>query len=181
MKKLLLFVSVLFAATFFTDCSSDDWQNNEDSFDDVYLTSSMVYPDSLIDTAISDYLDSVLSLSCSQKFFDDLSVFDVTCIIINSKSELMEFNRLKDLPEIDFKHKSLIIGQMGRVGWCPKLTRQYIENDNGDLILNLDILDTYNPEYGISFISYYRYYWGVYPKILDNKMKVNINISKLYE
>ena len=95
------------------------------------------------------------------------------CRVINSIEELKSlYKGDRELPMIDFRSKTLIIGQqvMPHLGYS--IDRQYINVSNGTVKLYLYIKCEPSDFYPAMLMKLY--YWGIYPKL--NKTTVTVNI-----
>lgn len=138
-----------------------------------------------IDSTTKDFLNKELPVSSydhwSYGFFQEL--YTDTCFIINSNEELQGIyddseSKLSELL-IDFDMSTLVIGQHRIVEQFTlpmKLVGQFMYERED--CYNLQIYyqkSSNNVDFGIFKFAYY---WGVYPKLKDKKVVVNINWSK---
>lgn len=169
-KKLLLIMSVLVSLRLFCACS-----NNEEN--DVLSSIKQIE----IDSGTRDFLSTELPVSSyihwSYGFFQE--IYTDTCLIINSNEELQRIydESVSKLPElaIDFKRNTLVVGQhriYERFTLPKKLERliMYEKADNYTLQVYYQKGDN-DVDFGIPKLAYY---WGVYPKLKDKKVVVNI-------
>ena len=171
MKKSVCFwMSILLTLGLFSACDSD-----EDS--DVLASIKQLE----IDSATRDFLSTELPVSSyihwSYGFFQEIYID--TCLIINSNEELQRIydESVSILPElaIDFKRNTLVVGQhriYERFTLPMKLEGliMYEKADNYTLQVYYQKGDN-NVDLGIPKLAYY---WGVYPKLKDKKVVVNI-------
>lgn len=91
--------------------------------------------------------------------------------LINSKEEFQAIYSCSNaLPEIDFTLYSIIVGQKRMPNSYYSVVEQNIEETD---VLNLNIL-TQLPSDGHWPAFSNMYYWGVYPKLPNKKIEVNI-------
>lgn len=188
-KKLVLMTSMLLWLGFLCSCSNtDDIDTSESS--GAYMDKST---DSSVDSicvlpiregdgyfAISDFFNSELSSDSPSNGFFVNSIEkreDEVCRIIYSMKELQEiYIGDKDLPEIDFQHYFLVIGQtiMPSLGY--KLIKQeLVSNNTGNSpVLYLFVENKY--EYKPTMLAPL-YFWGIYP--IMHLSSINIKIVKL--
>jgi hypothetical protein len=97
------------------------------------------------------------------------------CVIINSMTELRKstISLLSNLPQIDFKIYTLIIGQHQMPTSGHAVIDQCIIVDSHTLELNL----TVNSPHSVWPIVCPMYYWGLYPKLPMKPINVNIDYS----
>ncbi len=171
MKKSIYFwMSMLLPLGSFSACSSD-----ENS--DVLASIKQIE----IDSATRDFLSTELPVSSykhwSYGFFQE--IYTDTCFIINSNEELQRIydESVSKLPElaIDFKRNTLVVGQhriYERFTLPKKLEGliMYEKADNYTLQVYYQKGDN-DVDFGVPKLAYY---WGVYPKLKDKKVVVNI-------
>jgi hypothetical protein len=191
MNKVLLVLGLLLSLGLTSSCISDD---ENDGIVDSSEKNSEGDHDMLITplddfegfAAISEFFNSELpSTTYSKGFFidtnnninvDKVHVGDETYKIINSKNELSKiYSGEKPLPEIDFQHYTLVVGQiiMPAIGYqCVKQEISYTQKDN-NAVLNLYVENIYelNPCMIVPL-----YFWGLYPKTHLSNIKVNITM-----
>lgn len=170
-NKIVYLMSMLLTQGLFCACNNDD-----DS--DVLCSIKQIE----IDSATEDFLNQELPVSsyvhCSYGFFQELH--SDTCFIINSYEELLNIYDERDspLPEliIDFEKKTLVVGQfrITEQNVLPvKLERQFMCEKKDCYILNVYYQKKRNSvDLGIFKLAYY---WGVYPKLNNKKLIVNLN------
>ena len=177
MRKYVLIFSVLIATACLCACSSDD-----DFIPQINLT----------DGEIFDFFNSELremhsddNYIASRSFFyeiidpvdhDGMPIMENMVYIINSQQELADiYVGKKKLPEIDFDKYTLIIGQqiMPYCGFY--VAKKELLADDSGLILNLYAR---NDRESLPCASQNLYFWGLYPK-LSQKM-VSVNVVKRY-
>lgn len=169
-KKVLFLMSMLLTQGLLSACSSDENSDVHDSIKQIE-----------IDSSTRDFLKKELPVSSynhwSYGFFQELSTD--TCFIINSNEELRRIydESVSKLPElaIDFKRNTLVVGQhriYERFTLPMKLEWQimYEKADNYTLQVYYQKGNN-NVDLGIPKLAYY---WGVYPKLKDKKVVVNI-------
>lgn len=169
-KKVLFLMSILLTQGLLSACSSDENSDVHDSIKQIE-----------IDSSTRDFLNKELPVSSynhwSYGFFQELSTD--TCFIINSNEELRRIydESVSKLPElaIDFKRNTLVVGQhriYERFTLPMKLEWQimYEKADNYTLQVYYQKGNN-NVDLGIPKLAYY---WGVYPKLKDKKVVVNI-------
>ncbi len=104
--------------------------------------------------------------------FGDVAPLDPVCLVVNSIDEFETIAPLSaELPEIDFKNHTLIVGQhpMGDPGH--RLVDQGIVTEPDVMILNLiyERLGGGTPAIETTF-----YYWALYPKLPQKQITVKI-------
>ncbi|MDO5615571.1 MAG: hypothetical protein Q4G16_05230 [Cruoricaptor ignavus] len=123
---------------------------------------------------VSNFLEKGLpNTSESECFF--ISQDDDIFYLINNIEDFRDVYSCDDeLPEIDFTKYSLIIGKKEMPNSFYLLADQYIEETE---MLNLTIVATL-PKSGHwpAFNDFY--YWGIYPKLPNKELIVNINIKE---
>jgi hypothetical protein len=174
-KKLFI---ILIALGIFSACDNQEELNTRSSDDVVNITP--IEPEEGY-AEISAFFDSELPFDTYSKGFfvgSNEHSGDEVCKIINSKKELEDlYSGDKDIPEIDFQHYSLIIGQriMPDLGnRCIKQELVYTTIDKIS-ILNLYVENLY--EYKPCMIAPL-YFWGLYPKLNLLNIKINIIMSQ---
>lgn len=92
--------------------------------------------------------------------------------VINSDSEFKDiFSCEKELPDIDFKKYSLVIGQHTMpISFCKVVEQSIIESDVLELNLTAEPLSQDGYWNAISKM----YYWGLYPKLSNKQLIVNV-------
>ena len=115
----------------------------------------------------------VFSGTRSECFFVDNN--ENKCIIINSTDELRKiFSCSIDLlPTIDFKSYTLIIGQYQMPGTAYSIDEQSILIESKKIELNINVQC---PEGSFGVICPL-YYWGIYPKIQNKTIDINIKFQ----
>jgi len=183
MKRKLLFFYALITTTCFCCCNSNDES----------IPEGTILPICLTDGEIADFFNTELkerhhsndSYNISTSFFYDIEKHggtpginkDTVCII-NSRQELADvYQGKKELPAIDFNKYTLIIGQqnMPYLGFFVA-KKVLLKGDNG-LILNLY---TKNEEELLSCAIQNLYFWGIYPKLSQKTISVNIFKEYIY-
>ena len=134
---------------------------------------SSVLADESINAFFEKYLPS-LSGAEPECFFAGINEKENKCVIINSMDELKKHFLCSSnlLPAIDFNSYTLIIGQyyhMPSFGY--HVVEQYLMRGVTNLELNINVE---GPEYGLGVLTTL-YYWGIYPKVQNKTINVNIN------
>ena len=134
-----------------------------------------IYP-KVSDKNISVFFEEhlpIFSGSRSECFFVDNN--ENRCIMINSVDEFRKiFSCSKDLlPTIDFKSYTLIIGQYQMPGTAYSVDEQSIIVESNKIELNINVQC---PEGSLGVICPL-YYWGIYPKIQNKPIIVNIEFQ----
>ena len=158
MKKYVLFISVLVAATWLCSCSSDDDDFNPNA----------IQPVSLTDGDIVDFFN-IDGKKFSIPFFMD-DDFENRVYIINSRQELADvYWGDKELPAIDFDKYTLIIGQQKMPCLGFYITKkELVPDENG---LQLTIYARNDGEI-LSLMIQRLYFWGLYPKLSQTTITV---------
>lgn len=118
--------------------------------------------------------DHSQSLGRADFKFSDREFSESECFLVNSKSEFKDVvaDGVK-VPDIDFKRYSLIIGQcvLGDPGYV--LEKQVVYPGENDMELRLvyRTLDGVSPCVVTNF-----YFWGLYPKLPDMPLEVDMDI-----
>lgn len=160
MKKYVLFISVLVAATWLCSCSSDDDDFNPNA----------IQPVSLTDGDIVDFFN-IDGKKFSIPFFMD-DDFENRVYIINSRQELADvYWGDKELPAIDFDKYTLIIGmqKMPCLGFYIT-KKELVPSENG---LQLTIYARNDGEV-LSLMKQRLYFWGLYPKLSQTTITVKV-------
>ena len=160
MKKYVLFISVLVAATWLCSCSSDDDDFNPNA----------IQPVSLTDGDIVDFFN-IDGKKFSIPFFMD-DDFENRAYIINSRQELADvYWGDKELPAIDFDKYTLLIGmqKMPCLGFYIT-KKELVPSENG---LQLTIYARNDGEV-LSLMKQRLYFWGLYPKLSQTTITVKV-------
>jgi hypothetical protein len=124
----------------------------------------------VVDEQIIDFFDVALpTVTKSNCFF--VSTENDICYIINSMEDFQAIYSCDDkLPEIDFTLYSLVLGQQKMPNSFYSVIEQNIDETKG-LELNLYV-QLPSGGHWPSFSQLY--YWGIYPKLPNKKISVNI-------
>ena len=181
MRKMLFFTCIF--AGLFVACSNDEVDGNPEevvnSSDSVSVNSGdvekLILPIDVTGSPIEDFFNAELRNTAKAFFYDiqgDRPIGENFVCVINSRQEFANvYQGKKELPEVDFGKYTLIIGKemMPYLGFYIdkkellagedglKLTI-YAKNDNEILPCAFQDL----------------YYWGLYPKQIQNKISVNV-------
>lgn len=130
--------------------------------------------------AVSDFLDKFCEASQTDIYLSDEP--HKTCVIINSKEEILNYNYAKimllsedQLPDIDFSKYSLVISyyqHVNRTGAKVPIEKkkQTLYDSNGSYILELQYTYQKIEENNvITCDAYYIINWGLYPKLNGNR------------
>lgn len=182
MKKLLLFVSVLFVGTIFTACSSSDGNlsnyldeaNNGDE-----ENGRIIQPINVADKPIADFFNAELPAKGESKsFFYDpdscrgVAILENIVCVINSQQELADiYLGDRELPEIDFGKYTLIIGQQIMPYLHFYVAKQILVAGEDGIIFNLYAKN--DSEIHLTMLQNL-YFWGLYPKLTQQTIKVNV-------
>ena len=145
-------------------------------------TEGVLVPEAEISEEVSNFFnDEFPSISNTylESFFlhEDRSAM----YVINDQEQLLRiYHGDGKLPEIDFQKYSLVIGKeliIMKIGekYPVKLNNKSLYRNGEYYSLNL-YCDYVIPEVTINAYRYI-YYWGIYPKIKDNKISVNIKMG----
>lgn len=186
MKKVEFMMSLLLTLGLFSACSNNDELDINGDQSLIQISDSTLVPDDGVVLSPYEFLNQWGSCKNdeenrifyffngpngqlpigkrSNSFFVD-SNKDV-CYVINSIQELKSiYKGDKDLPEIDFKRWTLVIGQMVEPdAFYPVFKQELKFKDNKcQLTLYVPELDEVNLK-GVSYKTQYLYYWALYPK-----------------
>ena len=168
MKKILFIPLMLFASACIVGCSSDDDESNSNE--------NTVMPVNVTDDYTcyffnAEWPDGKYSETFFTDAFSEGGEEQNVAYVINSRQELANvYTGERDLPEIDFGKYTLIIGQqilpcLGHYLVKKDLVEKdglylylYVKNDNENLPTALQRL----------------YYWGLYPKLSQEKITVAV-------
>jgi hypothetical protein len=118
------------------------------------------------------YLPPNFSLYDSEYFFVEDE--DNRCLMINSMDELKAIMYSPiELPDIDFDKYTLVMGQYIAPGTAYRIIEQSITVNPEEIILNLSIEE---PDGTYAVLSPL-YYWGLYPKIPQKTITVNLIVK----
>jgi hypothetical protein len=134
-----------------------------------------ILPDNDVIVFFEKYLSEFSGISESECFFVD-EKYDNKLLIINSVDELRKniFCSSAILPKIDFNSHSLIVGQYQMGGSGYSVDTQNIVIDSKKMTLNISVKCSES-----SFaVMCPLYYWGIYPKIQDKSIKINVKFIK---
>lgn len=157
-KKLFLLIPFLFLIIGMVGCEEKEQIKN-------------ILPKTNLSVEIISFFETTLPTTGESNCFfvsEDSDIY----YLINSKEELKAiYSCEKELPEIDFTLYSIILGQKRMPNSYYSVVEQYIRETE---VLELNIFvqlpaDGHWPAFSNM------YYWGIYPK-LPNK-KININIT----
>lgn len=172
MKK---YIFILLAAMTFVACSEDEETND-----------TSIQPVKNVPQAITDFFTSEMGKTgFKDNFFPPIKTYDDntpldgplhtatpdTCCIINNMEELATiYNGDKEFPNIDFSTYSLIVGKATMPYQSFQIKSQSIKETELNLILNIKVKgsDTQFPA------EYQMRYWGLYPKLPNKPLVVNI-------
>ncbi len=179
MKKYVLFISVIVAATWLCACSSDD---NDNDFDD--FNPNAIQPISLTGGDIVEFFNSELpemhsgndNYKMSIPFLMDDDNYNNEVHVINSRQELADlYVGEKELPAIDFDKYTLIIGQQKMPSLGFYIVKKELEpKENG---LQLTIYARNDSEL-LSTMIQRLYFWGIYPK--QSQTAITVKVIKKY-
>ena len=179
MKKLVFLLGVLLSLGVFCACSSDDDGSNysEEMIDLTPINDGNNF------AAISEFFKTAFGGSYDDDkpfdFKNNLNNEDDPCIVINTEEEFKEaYTGDLSLPAIDFSNYTLTIGKI----FLP--AGEFIDNMSikqtnpikTTLYINC-IIDT-NPNVGYLGVSYWVYYWKLFPKFYASKINVEISEEK---
>ena len=175
MKKYVLFVSVIVVATWLCACNSDDDVNDFEE-----INPNAIQPINLTDGDIVDFFNSELPErhtgndpeKMSIPFLMDDYYHNNEVHVINSRQELADlYVGEKELPAIDFDKYTLIIGQqiMPGLGYYIRKRKLVMEEDGLVLTLNAR-----NDGEAIALALQHLYFWGLYPKLPQDRITVNV-------
>lgn len=165
--KSNLIVSLLLMGWLFVSCSVAD-------IPDEGVISPVSAPDDII-AFFEEHLPKNSQTFCQTDFkFSDMEFSENECFLINSKSEFKAVvTDGVEVPDIDFRQYSLIIGQcvLGDPGYT--LREQVVGLESDEMVLQLE----YMKEGGVSpcIITNF-YFWGLYPKLPDLPLEVEMDI-----
>lgn len=176
MKKVVFIMSMLFTIGLFCACSSDEEMSNNGGGETIPIPKDGELLTPIEDKDIEGYenlskfFGSEMPIGVrSNSFFvnSDQDEFSV----INSLTELKGIYRgNQDIPNIDFEHYTLVLGQMFKPGACYPVLRQNLEFLNNSCQQNL-----YVPNLeGRYTMNAPIYYWALYPKFRTNGANTNI-------
>lgn len=181
MKKLLLFIGILFSLGLFCACNNSD-ELTPDSFNDTDEFTGIISPIEKCDgyIAITNFFNSELLNHEEAElfpFFENQE--ESVCFIINKKEEIESlYHGNVALPEIDFNNYTLIIGLEKMPHLLYKIEKQELFFQNGNMQLNLYVSAPSNSFYPAMIMDLY--YWSLYPKIQAKEIKViTIETEKL--
>lgn len=131
-------------------------------------------PDNVSDFFEEHLPDHSQFLSRADFKFSDREFSETECFLINSMSEFkaVAADGL-EVPDIDFRKYSLIIGQcvLGDPGYA--LLEQTVSLQDDEMVLKLEYIkvDGFVPCVITNF-----YFWGLYPKLPDLPLEVDLDI-----
>lgn len=135
----------------------------------------IIFPVKNLSEQISLFFDTHLPITSESTCFFKLSNEEDHFYLINSIEELQAVYSCEEkLPELDFKKYSVVIGQKRMPNSYYIVSDQNIVVQAKNLKLNI-IAKTYSEGVWPSFSM--MYYWGVYPKLPNLKLNVNIEIK----
>ena len=99
------------------------------------------------------------------------------CLVINSMDEFREalLCLSVELPEIDFSKYTLIIGDQ-TLPDSRSISKQDITIMPDKLVLNIEAIVPYGQS--VMFLPSIRIYWGIYPKLPDKDIEINLILNK---
>ena len=157
-RNLLLMIQFLFLIMGMVGCEENEQINT-------------ILPKTDLSEKTLSFFESALPITGESNCFfvsEDSDIY----YLINSKEELKAiYSCEKELPEIDFTLYSIILGQKRMPNSYYSVVEQYIR-ETEVLALNIFVKLPANGHWP-AFSN--MYYWGIYPK-LPNK-KININIT----
>ena len=134
----------------------------------------VIVPDKNISTHVYAFFENNLPTTSKSVCFFISEEGDFS-YVINSKKELQAaYSCKEELPEIDFDRYSLVIGQKRMPNSYYAVSNQKIIVQTKTLELNI-VAETLSEGVWPSFSM--MYYWGVYPKLPNLKLNVNIEIK----
>ncbi len=147
-------------------CSSDEDEN-------------VIQPIDVTDSPVAAFFNAELRESRGAFFVDSIDSFgtailkkeSISCVV-NSREELADlYMGNKELPEIDFDKYTLIIGQqiMPGLGYYIRKRKLVMEEDGLVLTLNAR-----NDGEAIALALQHLYFWGLYPKLPQDRITVNV-------
>ena len=166
MKKILVYTFLMFlTGALMASCSDDD--------------EGTVIPSLEADEAVTEFFNEALpEKGHSNSFFCHLDtnihmivpIWENFVYVINNREQLEDFYQGdKELPEIDFRKYTLIIGQQMMPGFGFYLTKKELTLSNDGLILTLY---TRNDNEVIPDALQHLYFWDLYPKLSQTKVSV---------
>lgn len=182
MKNLKFVLGVLLSLVMFSACSNDD-ESEEIAEDD----ENVIQPIDVADNPIDAFFNSqwpephtrLGGSGESPAFFHTPGpnggshLCEDTVCVINSRQELTDvYLGKKELPEIDFDRYTLIFGQhvMGGRGFYVT-KKELVRGEDGNLTLNLHAR---NDDYLIMCACQIICFWGLYPKLTQKNVFVNV-------
>ena len=164
MKKYVLIIGVIVAATWLCACSSDDDDFNPNA----------IQPISLKEGDVVDFFNSVFPGS----FFIDNQYEDLGnhVYVINSRQELDDvYFGEKELPAIDFDKYTLVIGQLLMPYPGFYFVKKELEPSENGLQLTIYVR---NDGEILSAVLKHLYFWEIYPK--QSQKTISVNVLKKY-
>jgi hypothetical protein len=128
----------------------------------------IISPINISNERLIDFFDMILPTATESGCLFSTTNSD-TCYVINSIDEFLSIYSCDDLPEIDFTSYSLVIGQKRMPNSYYTVIEQYIVETES---LRLNIVVKLPENHWPSFSKLY--YWGVYPKLSQKNVSVNI-------
>ncbi|MDR2894384.1 MAG: hypothetical protein LBU97_02850 [Alistipes sp.] len=171
MKKTLIFFTLLAAAAAIVTACGDKEPEKEPGQN---LEGEILpLPTSEEVTAwFEKYLPPVSGVESEIFFVDD---DEGKCLMINSIEELKAIMRTSvELPAIDFKNNTLIIGQQVVPTTSFSVLRQNLDVGSKKITLDLTAKVPEASYQGFSCL----YYWGIYQKLIDAPIEVNVTHQK---
>lgn len=171
--KYMTLAILLILTLGFSGCSNDSEDGlNHNEYREGSNDNDIIYPiDNLSKEVLSFFHESLPdNMVRSSVFFVDSKSDEVH--LVNSQKELKSlYSGNQELPAIDFNHLTLVIGQcqMSEGGYLVK--QQFVENRGGIITLNLHVYQSldFAPQ-----VLTQLYYWGLYPKISNKTITVDI-------
>ena len=163
--KVLKFITIMMMLIGTFSCAE------KGEFEDKVL--KPIFPNDEVNVFFEEYLPAFSGIR-SECFFDDDK--ENMCVIINNVDEFRKFFSCSStmLPVIDFKSYTLIVGQhqMGGTGYS--VDEQNLVVGSKRIELNIKVKC---PEGSFGVICP-MHYWGIYPKIQNKSISVNITFQK---
>jgi hypothetical protein len=128
----------------------------------------IISPVIVSDERLIDFFDTVLPVTTASICLFSATNND-TCCVINSMAEFLSVYSCDDLPGIDFTSYSLIVGQKKMPNSHYSVVEQHVvETKSLQLNLVVELPENHWPAFSKL------YYWGIYPKLHYETIRVNI-------
>ena len=180
MKRFIYLLSILFVVSAFAGCSSNEEENpviGDNNHNSRKNDSAKEYAE--INNQISESLQSFFEeklFNTSNLMKDRFSIKENTCYRIDSKEELAAlYQGTDELPIIDCNTYTLILGS--KVYTNPDTDSENYKQIllESDTCYNLNLYSRHlEGEWASCSISLQIYYLGLYPKLADKEIIVNI-------